>query len=225
MSADKYGMKRSQGGRAAAVSFVLVITFLLLLFILHFLEPEFNGSGQLISLYELGAFGVLMSLAFFCVGVSALFLVVALWKDVENRRGRVGLCWLALIGIAFIGAGIFAPDRGTGLASSAPMSLAGTLHTISGLFVIFTAPVAFTVVGSSLRRTQQWSFIASRLRWTAVLAWIGLASFFVSLIIYTNNQQSATATLVSITNRFMVVTYCLWIMIVGWQKKKTAKAA
>ncbi len=202
--------------RAAYISIALVIAFLLLLSLLHILEPEFNTSGQLISEYELGQFGGLMSLAFFFIGGSALFLVIALWKDLQNRRGHLGGWWLALIGIAFIGAGIFAPDRGVGLAQSGPMSLHGSLHTIFGVFVIFTAPIAFTLISSSLRRNQEWSTIAHRLPWVSLLTWIGFAAFFVSLAIYENSPQSAT--LVSITNRFMVLTYCLWIIIIGWEK-------
>lgn len=210
------------GQRAASVSLVLVFVFLVLLSLLHFLEPEYNGSGQLISLYELGQFGVLMRLAFLSIGGSVIVLSVALWRDLEDRRGRLGGWWLAFIGAAFIGAGVFAPDKGVGLASSVPLSLAGSLHTVFGLFVILTAPIAFSVTGGSLRRNPQWSGIAYRLRWASLLSWVGLAVFFGSLVLYGVSQQSVTATLVSVTNRFMVVTYSIWVIVLGWQKKKEA---
>ncbi len=213
-------MKQSYERNAASISLILVIVFFVLLSLLHILEPEYNTSGQLISLYELGKFGMLMRLAFFCIGGSAFFLALALWNDLQNRRGHVGGVWLAIIGIAFIGAGIYVSDKGVGLASSVPLSLSGTLHTIFGLFVIFTAPIAFTIVGSSLGRNHKWAAMANRLWWLGALTWIGLALFFGSLVIYGASQQSVTATIVSITNRFLVLMYCLWILFIGWQKRK-----
>jgi hypothetical protein len=213
-------MEHRQEKRTAYISFGLVVAFLILLFLLHILEPEFNTLGQLISDYELGHYGVLMSLAFFCIGGSALFLVTAIWKDLQKRTGHIGGWWLAFIGIAFIGAGLFTPDKGVGLSQSMPMGLSGSLHTGFGLFTIFTAPIAFTIVSRNLLRNQHWSAMVHRLHWTAVLPWIGLASFFGSLIVYNVSQQSTAATLISITNRFMVLTYCLWIMIIGWYKQK-----
>ena len=45
---------------------------IILLAVLHLLEPEFN-SPHLISKYEPGKYGVFMSLAFFCLGVCSLF--------------------------------------------------------------------------------------------------------------------------------------------------------
>ena len=217
-------MDGHQERRTACISFSLVVAFLVLLFLLHILEPEFNALGQLISDYELGQYGVLMSLAFFCIGGSALFLAIAVGNDLQKRTGRVGVWWLVFIGVAFIGAGIFAPDKGVGLSSSMPMSLTGSLHTSFGLFVIFTAPIAFTIISRNMLRTQQWSAVAHQLRWASVLTWIGLASFFGSLILYNASQQQTVETLVSITNRFMVLTYCLWIMIAGWHKQKEERS-
>ncbi|TMA97688.1 MAG: DUF998 domain-containing protein [Deltaproteobacteria bacterium] len=94
---------------AAYLSLVSVAAFLVLLIVLYFLEPEFNPP-HLISEYELGRFGFLMSLAFFCLGAGSLFLARALWIDLRTKGDRFGGWWLILAGIAYIGAGIFAPD-------------------------------------------------------------------------------------------------------------------
>lgn len=51
---------------AARITVVLSVTFLAILFLLHFLEPEFDPSWQMISEYQLGRYGWTMSLAFFC---------------------------------------------------------------------------------------------------------------------------------------------------------------
>jgi hypothetical protein len=53
---------------AARFSLGLSVVFVALLMALHVLEPEFN-SGHLISEYQLGNYGFLMSLAFCLVGM------------------------------------------------------------------------------------------------------------------------------------------------------------
>jgi hypothetical protein len=88
------------------LSLVSVAAFLVLLIVLYFLEPEFNPP-HLISEYELGRFGFLMSLAFFCLGAGSLFLARALWIDLRTKGDRFGGGWLILAGIAYIGAGHF----------------------------------------------------------------------------------------------------------------------
>jgi hypothetical protein len=66
----------------------------------------------LISEYELGLFGRLMSFASFCLGLGSLFLAPVLWLDLQTKSGHLGCWWLVIIGIAYIGAGIFIPDLG-----------------------------------------------------------------------------------------------------------------
>ena len=51
----------------------LCLAFLTILSVLHMLEPEFNPP-HFISEYQLGRFGWLMSLAFFCPGWASLAL-------------------------------------------------------------------------------------------------------------------------------------------------------
>src|SRR5262249_21635231 len=116
---------------AARLSLGLCVVFLALLATLHVLEPEFN-SGHLISEYQLGDYGFLMSLAFCLLGVSALLLAVSLWPRLHTRGGRIGSCWLLIIGAAFFVAGVFPPVQ-------TPLII-GYLHGISGLVAIFGSP-------------------------------------------------------------------------------------
>lgn len=212
------------------LSFGLVILSLSILAVLHVLEPEFNTLGNLISEYELGTYGWLMSFVFFCLGGGSFFLVLAVKHDLHTKSGYIGEWWLLLVGVAFIGAGIFAPDRASGLDQSTftTMSVSGSFHTVFGLFVIFTAPIAFTLLYRSLTYSQQWFSTARRLRWITFLSWIGLASFFVSLVVYGAVQQPMVAwldlrTLVSITNRFMMLAYYIWLLFVAWYKIRKGK--
>ena len=73
----------------ARLSLWLSVTFLVLLAMLHVLEPEFN-SGHLISEYQLGDYGFLMSAAFCFLGASALLLALSFGPRLRTREGRVG---------------------------------------------------------------------------------------------------------------------------------------
>lgn len=95
---------------AVRLSFGLSIAFLALLTALHILEPTFNW-GHLISEYQLGDYGFLMSLAFCLLGASALLIALSLGSRLRTRGGRVGRWGLFIIGPAFFVAGV-CPDAG-----------------------------------------------------------------------------------------------------------------
>lgn len=195
---------------AGYASLVSVIVFLILLAVLHFLEPEFN-SPHLISEYELGNFGFLMSFAFFGLGAGSIFLARAIWSDLRTKYGHFGRWWLLLIGVAYIGAGIFPPD---------PASIVGSrLHGIFGLIVIFTSPIMFTLLWRSVVRHEQWSG-SHLLKWMTILTWVGLLSFYASIFIFYGVTPGSNTIVVGWTNRFMIVTYAAWLITVAWQTIK-----
>jgi hypothetical protein len=195
---------------AAYSSLAFVAAFLLLLIVLYFLEPEFNPP-HLISEYELGRFGWLMSLAFFCLGMGSLCLLGALWSDLQTKGGRIGRWWLILIGIAYIGAGVFAPDPSS--------SAEGLLHGLSGLVVIFGSPIVFTLLWRSLIRDPLSVQVSRLLKWTTLLTWLGLVLFCGSIIIFYGLTPGSGTIVVGWTNRFMIATYCAWLMIAAWQAR------
>jgi len=123
---------------AARMVIVFSATFLAILFLLHFLEPEFDPSWRMISEYALGRYGWMMTLAFFCWGGSVLALLVALWPYLRTIGGMIGRGWLLLIGVALFGAGIFK----TNPITDTTIRTANSLHALCGAFVILTFPIA-----------------------------------------------------------------------------------
>jgi Protein of unknown function (DUF998) len=203
-------------GIAGYVSLVAPAVFLVLLVVLYFLEPEFNPP-HLISEYELGRFGWLMSLAFFTLAIASLFLVRALWSDIQTRGGRVGMWWLALVGVGYIGAGIFAPNPASIVESR--------VHGLSGLVVILSSPIVFTLLARTLIRNRRWSNARHVLKWATMAAWIGVLVFFGSIIISYGLGHVSKTIAVGWTNRFMILTYCAWLMAVALQTIKLGKFA
>jgi hypothetical protein len=200
---------------AARLAIVLSATFLTILFLLHFLEPEFDPSWRMISEYELGRYGWMMTLAFFCWGGCVLALLVALWPTLRTMGGRIGRWWLLVIGIALFGAGVFITNP---ITDPTP-STANSLHTLCGAIVILTFPIAASIVARSLTRNQEWASARRRLVWATFLVWFGLLAFFASIIISKIINPSAGRVgpdvLLGWPNRFMVVAYHLWLIVVA----------
>jgi hypothetical protein len=109
----------------------------------------------------------------------------------------------------FFVAGVFPPVQ-TSL-------IIGYLHGISGLVAIFGSPIAFTLIGGSLLSSEP-EFPLSRLRWATLLAWGGFGLFLASLTVIRLMAQTDTPlpAWVSLANRFMIVTYCIWFMAAAW---------
>ena len=162
---------------------------------LHILEPEFNPP-RFISEYQLGHFAFLMSFAFFCLGAGSLFLARTLWIDLRTKTGRVGGWWIILVGTAYIGAGIFAPD---------PTSIVGSrLHGLFGIIVIFSSPIVFALLNRGLIQNEGWSEAKHLFKWMTMLAWLGLLLFYGSIILFYGLAYGSNTTVVGWTNRFMV---------------------
>jgi hypothetical protein len=204
-------------------SFVFSGLFLALLVLLHFLKPELDPTWRMISEYEIGHHGWMMRLAFFCWGVAVLAILVLLWPSLTNDGGWIGRWWLVLIVLALVGAGIFKTNP---ITENNP-NLTNTLHTLCGSIVILTFPIATTLVVHSLLQDADWSPVGSSLVAAVVLVWIGMAAFFASIIISRMVDPSAWQVPSKVyqgwPNRFLVLTYIAWIVIVGGNALRVIK--
>lgn len=200
---------------AAGVAVVLACTFLAILTLLHFLEPEFDPSWRMISEYEIGRYGWMMRLAFFCWGGSVLGLVAALWESLRTLGGKIGRWWLLLIAVALFGAGAFKTNA---ITDTTP-GVANSLHTLCGAIVILAFPIAATLVAGSLARNLAWAASRRWLLWGTLLVWFGLLAFFASIIVSNVINPSAgrvgPEVLLGWPNRFMVLVYNAWLIVVA----------
>jgi Protein of unknown function (DUF998) len=195
----------------ARLSLGLVATFVGLLGILHFLEPEYN-SGHLISEYQLSNHGWMMSLAFCSFGLGAMLLAQLVAPHLSTRSGRLGLRGLWLIGVALFVAGLFPPIP--------TRPVVAYVHGVSGLVVILAAPIVFLLASWSLAHAPAWSGTSRYLRWATALAWVGFLSFLGSTAAFAGRAAGDSALglhpAISISNRLMITTYCLWFAVAAW---------
>lgn len=201
----------------AYASMLLAIVFLVILILLHALKPEFNPAWRMISEYEIGRFGWMMRLAFFCWSASLLSLSAVIWPSSGGSlSGTIGRWWFILITIALSGAGIFKTNA---ITDSTP-NPANTLHALCGAIVILTFPIAATLVRNGLLQDNAWMAVRGQLTWGTFLVWLGMVSFFASIIISRIINPSAGRVgphvYLGWPNRFMVFTYIIWLMLVAY---------
>ena len=197
----------------ASISFSAL--FVIILILLHFIKPEFSPLWRMISEYEIGRFGWMMRVAFFSWGASVLTSVTVIWPSLVNVGGIIGRWWLALIGIALFGAGIFKTNA---ITENKP-NPTNTIHTACGSFVILTFPIAATLVTTSLFHNASWLAAKGQLIFGLILVWVGMVAFFASIIvsrmIHPSAGRNGPDVYLGWPNRFLVVAYNIWLILVG----------
>jgi hypothetical protein len=170
----------------------------------------------MISEYQLGDHGWLMSLAFFCLGAASLSLFAALKSTVLVHCGRTGRWGIVAVAVAYFGAGIFPP--------SPPPATAGYLHGLFGLIVIFGSPIVFTSIHRGIGRVSEGSVAAGPTPWATAIVWVGFLLFVASIPVSPLVGTRSPLAFASIVNRLMIVAYCIWLIIVAMHapEKRTA---
>lgn len=172
----------------------------------------------MISEYELGEYGWVMSLAFLALSVSYASLLVDVAPQVRSVGGRIGLGLLLLGAVGTFMGGVFTTDPIT--ASEDQRTVAGTLHGVGALLGIPTLPLAATLVSVALLRDPSWAPARKPLLLAAASTWIGLVGFALATAILLPRGGGKLGPEVSIgwPNRFLIATYAVWLITVGWQR-------
>jgi hypothetical protein len=202
---------------ATRLSFAAAATFVILLAALHLIKPEGNPSWQMVSEYESGQHGWVMVFAFLCLALSCLALLAAIRSQIRTTAGRIGVAFLSLSAAGMIIAAVFTTDPIT--ASQDELTTHGSLHGLGFLLGIPSFPIAATLVSRSLARNPAWPPARRSLLWTAVLVWIGLLVFVLSVAVLLprGGGEFGPNVPIGLPNRFLIVAYSVWLMMVAWQ--------
>src|SRR4030095_9120469 len=166
---------------AARLSVAAAAAFLILLTTLHFIEPEFDPSWHMISEYEIGRYGYVMQLAFLCLALSCVSLVVAIRSQVGTMGGWIGVALLLISAIGTTIAAFYITDPM--ITAKAEMTSHGNMH---GLGFMFGAPglaLASVLISLSLRHNQAWISGRRLLMWIAQLPWISFIATLATILI------------------------------------------
>jgi hypothetical protein len=208
---------------AARLSIAMAVAALLLLASLHLLSPEFDPSWRMISEYANGRYAWVLSLMFVCWALSTWALAFGIRSLVKNSAGKIGVVFLTAAGV------------GEAMASAIDINHE-FLHNLAGSVGILSLPIAAMLISISISRIEPWSPAKKWLLWAANLTWISVVLLVASLIamgvtfiragghVPANGRSlplnaslpSGTIAVVGYANRFLVVTYCAWVMLAAW---------
>ncbi len=190
----------------AWIAVVMAVSWLVTIALLHVIKPEMQPSARMLSEYAIKPKGWIMQGAFFCIALSCIALAAAAWPYLAH----VGLILLVIDGLAFVGAGVFVTDPVSRTRRVSTQS--GILHNIFSLIVIPLFPVAATVVGISISKSDIWAWIHPWLPVLSVLTWVGFVGFLSCSAVYSALRRVAP---VGYYQRFMVLTYAVWLIVVA----------
>jgi lipid A 3-O-deacylase len=161
-----------------------------------------------------------MSLAFCTFGSGAMLLAQVIPSHLSTRSGRLGRRGLWFIGVALFAAGLFPPIP--------TRPVLAYVHGVSGLVVILASPIVFLLLSRSLSHEPAWLGTCRHLRWATALAWIGLLLFLGSTVVFAGRASGdpvvSLEPAIGISNRLMIMTYCLWFVVAAWRPARRASS-
>src|SRR5215831_5705145 len=150
---------------AAVSSLGAVALAIVLVALLHQLDPEFDPSWRMLSEYSLGRYGILMRIAFLSGGTSVIAVAIAL----------AGSAWPASLGLILVAIGPLGAafvDTDPITTPRAQMSRRSNVHAALGSLFFLGFPVAATVAGISAAGDPA---VGPLLAWAAIVPWLALA--------------------------------------------------
>ncbi|MFN8440791.1 MAG: DUF998 domain-containing protein [Caldilineaceae bacterium] len=200
---------------AAYLSLVAAGAFVLLLALLHLLEPEFDPSWNFISEYTLGAYGWLMALAFGSLAVSFSACFLAIKSQLRTVVGRIGLAMLLISATSMVLAALFKTDPITTPPDAVTTS--GALHNLGGSLGL-AMPFAGLLVCWGLTHNPAWRAALRSLWWVTGIALASTVTFIVALVLLIPSDGMLGPDVhVGWFGRVEIVAYSVWLMVVAWQ--------
>lgn len=194
--------------RFAVISVFSGILFILILCILHILEPEFDPTWRLISEYALGNVGWLMHLSFAMLAVAQISVAVTIFPQIRTITGYLGLVILGISAIGVIIAAIFVTDPVTVNPDNATFS--GKMHSI-GAMLDYT-PVAAFLISISLSQVDTWRPMRRLLMISSVISIVAMLLFVLQI---PQDGLFGPDIRAGLYGRFLIVVDVAWLLFVG----------
>jgi hypothetical membrane protein len=168
--------------------FLCAAYFVIVLIVLHILEPEFDPRFRFMSEYALGDYGWLMTTTFFALGLAPLVAAIGLQNAYQSSRStRIGLGLLIVAAIFIWLAGIF--------RDSIP-------HLLAGVVAFPSMVMAVLLLSWTFRRAAGWQTIYP------VALFIGLAMLAMFFLMV------ADLGMPGLQQRVFIFLFLLWLSFV-----------
>lgn len=183
-----------------------VILAVVLVVVLHYLEPEFDPSWRMLSEYSLGKYGVIMRLAFIVGGTGVIACGVALWEHAGLWSAGLFLVALGPLGAAFVDTDPITTPRSEITGRS-------KVHSALGSLFILGFPIAATCAGIA---AAGHSADGQVLAWAVVIPWAGLVWFLGATIRFGKPDGVGGPDVpIGWPNRVSMLAYLTWVALAG----------
>lgn len=184
---------------ARAVALVSVAYFVIVIVVLHLLEPEFDPRFRFMSEYALGDYGWLMTSNFVALGLAPLAVAIGLRHTHQSsRRARIGFGLLVVAALFIWLAGVFKDS---------------IQHLLAGVVAFPSMLMAVSLVSWTFRRAAGWHNIYG----VGLLIAIGMLAAFLSMV--------ADVGMPGLQQRVFIFLFLLWLSIVALRSGRNMSAA
>jgi hypothetical protein len=197
----------------SGISIVCGILYVVLLLLLHILEPEYDPTWRFISEYALGKYGFLMNACFLLYSISAICIGLSIILQIKTIIGYVGLFILAVSAVGIGLAGLYNTDPVT--TEFAEITFSGKMH-ITGASLDY-APLAFLLLAFSLGRHTAWRLMRNKLFITAAISILLSGAFMASM---PNDYKFGPGVYTGLIGRFLFASYLASILVIGFHVRK-----
>lgn len=187
-------------------------SFIGLLILLHVVESDFDPSWRMISEYEIGRYGWVMSAAFLAFAASCVAVQRTLAGHLSSRGGRIGGGFLLVTAAGLAMGGLFTSDPIT--ATHDQLTTHGNLHGLGFMLGCPAFMIAVTLVNRAVRRNPAWVHVARRVRWATRAVWASLVLFVGSMGVFFDGGFGPDVK-IGWPNRILVLSWAAWVIVVA----------
>jgi hypothetical protein len=187
----------------ASVALLGITYFVLSIIALHFLRPDLNPIQHPTSAYAVGAYGWLMTSAFFSVSLAWFALVRGLAQGVKKpARSRLGLGFLSLWAVGVLISMVFPMDM-----PGTPPTAAGMIHDVTGPLAFLSLTLGMILVSWGFKDDMQWRPFRRAALALSVIMVIGYVATFLSI--------AAGTDYLGLCQRIALATSVVWLACVA----------
>jgi hypothetical membrane protein len=186
-----------------------VLYYVVVVALLHFLEPETDPVANPLSAYVRSDSGALMTTTYFALAVALIGTVVGLRRLLRRAAvSAIGFILFSVAAVAAATAGVFPsepPPRQT---------LSGMIHAVSGIIFPLAIAVAVILITLSVRKDVRWRGVVALVTWLAV-------GVTISAVLFPPLDVRGDG---GLAQRIEFAFVFAWMIVVAYQMPKIAAA-